>query len=96
MNGDKTIPGLTPEEVEELDEISALDNYELQGYLSAPYILKISNRTPGKQCNTPENLIYAILQYGNPSGDKTHMQRDLGIIRWCLDQRSRGKLKVMK
>lgn len=53
---------------------------EEQGYFLAPYMAKHTS-------NTPEELLVRLLRVSRINDTLVDIGRDIGVIRWCLDQR---------
>lgn len=61
-----------------LDKIAELDDFEQQGYEGAKHIADVAGVTPLE-------LLLLTISRGNL--DLTiDAQRDIGLVRWCLDQ----------
>ena len=61
----------------ELDKIAELDDFIEQGYLAAPYILKGLGISP-------KYFALHLVSIGEPN--EYNAQRNLGAIKWCLEQ----------
>jgi hypothetical protein len=65
-----------------LRAIGKLDSFEEQGYHAGPIIAEAVSMEPGK-------LVYEIMLNAVKDSDSPQdLQRTLGVIRWCLDNRA--------
>lgn len=65
---------------EELQRIAELSDPEQQGYEVAPIIAQATGVTP-------EGLLRGLLNSDNSCGVESDVSRNIGVVRWCLDQR---------
>jgi hypothetical protein len=74
--------------MDEMVTISALDDMEEQGYLTAPYICKVYGLDS-------EQLLESVMRKSHQHyGDD--FKRDIGAIRWCINQRHHCELRSIK
>ena len=70
----------------EFDRISEIPDLEEQGYQSAPILAQIA-------CCDSETLLKSIFATAPSVRSRDNVMRDIGVVRWCLDQRKgRGQL----
>lgn len=65
---------------EVLDRIGQMEDPEEQGYHAAPVLMQIAG------CDS-ETLLRSIFQPVPGRHYAEHVARDIGVVRWCLDQR---------
>lgn len=68
---------------EQLKEISEIEDYEQQGYLTAPIVSRFHDIAP------EEMMVNIITALDKTNQASCHTQRDIGAIRWCLEQRAK-------
>lgn len=87
MNNDKITKhefNITDEQVRELEEINNNPDLEEQGYKSAPLIMRIAGVNI-------EELLLSMLVAGKGLVMTPNARREIGVVRWCLDNRKSEK-----
>lgn len=63
-----------------LNEIGEVEDLEEQGYLTAPHLAKLLEVSPKK-------LLLSVLRRDHAARSNSDNMRDIGVIRWCLENR---------